>query len=252
MEHLAFHQNTDYSNFMAVRGKITYGLLIDPGASRGLIGSETLRNIMQHVIKPHNKQHLVSRSKSNAGFSGISAGVQMSLGRVNIPIGLLGVNRATFTADVIGGDSSNCPGLVPLRTLLSHGCLISCGFFGNGDGVLAIKVTTKNGEAKYAAQRLLWTDSGHYLLPIDNFGRRSNDKLDRAAAKQAGDVALAAEEAQLQQSDAVTLLVFSHDTDEQSPALQATNDMEDEENSDTSEEMIAAADGPGALAPVFR
>ena len=126
---------------------------------------------------------------------------------MSIPIGLLGIRSAAYSADVIGGASSGCPGLIPLRTLLSNGCLISCGAFSNGDGSLAMKLKDKHGSPRYAAQRLLLTDSGHYLLPINNFGKNSNHELDYLAQQQAKIISSSAVE-QGFHTDFTTLLVF--------------------------------------------
>ena len=64
---------------------------------------------------------------------------------------------------------------MPLVSMLSTGCLISCGFFANGDGLLGIR-TANN---KFCTQRLLYTDSGHYLLPIHHFNTAADEKLNK-------------------------------------------------------------------------
>ncbi len=163
-----------FQNFTCVNGKPRPGLIVDPGAARGLIGSDSLRDIINTVLRPAGKDHLVKWKQSNNKFTGISTDEQHSIGLVNFPIGLLGINNATYTADVIGGASSRCPGLVPLVTLLAQGCVISCGYFANKDGIMGIR--SHNG---FCAQRLHLTDSGHYLLPIDNFHRQRQIGLDR-------------------------------------------------------------------------
>ena len=65
--------------------------------------------------------------------------------------------------------ASTCPGLIPLHTLIALRCLLDFGSYENGDGLLGIRV-----HQNIALQRLLLTDSGHYLLPIDNFGKSGN------------------------------------------------------------------------------
>ena len=151
---------------------------------------ESLKEIMDNVLKPAGMAHLVRWKRSLNKFSGISSAITQSQGLVCFPIGLLGINRARYSADVVGGMSGRCPGLVPLITLLSQGCLISCGYFSNNDGLLGIR--TPFG---FCAQRLLLTDSGHYLMPISNFSMQRDvgmDKLlghdyrllDKAARKQ--------------------------------------------------------------------
>ncbi len=163
-----------FQNFTCVNGRPRPGLIVDPGAARGLIGSDSLRDIINTILRPAGKDHLVKWKQSNNKFTGISTDEQHSVGLVNFPIGLLGISNATFTADVIGGASSRCPGLVPLVTLLAQGGVISCGYFANKDGVMGIR--SPHG---FCAQRVHLTDSGHYLLPIDNFHRQRQIGLDR-------------------------------------------------------------------------
>ena len=164
-----------FMNFTVVRGKQCYGLIIDPGAARGLIGSDTLRDIIHWILKPFGKHTLVTWQKSRNSFTGISATPSKSLGMVHFPIGLMGVPRAAFQGDVLGGICSKCPGLVPLRSLQQLGCIIDCAHFDNGDGLLGIRRPNN----QLVTQRLLLTDSGHLLMPIHYFGKKSDAQIDR-------------------------------------------------------------------------
>ena len=168
----------DHWIFTTVRGTYHYGLLVDPGASRGLIGMDTLRDIIHYILRPLGLHKQVLWYASNAKFAGISPTQESALARCVIPIGLLGVIGSTYGADVIGGQASRCPGLVPLRTLLKHQSILLCGYFHNGDGIIAVKQ-----REQYHAQRLLLTDSGHYLLEIDKFNQQSCNKLNNATRK---------------------------------------------------------------------
>jgi hypothetical protein len=102
---------------------------------------------------------------------------------VRFPIGLAGIVNATYSADVLGGSSSRCPGLVPLHTLMQQKCILFCSYFSNGDGLLGVRVIDSYGHEQYRMQRLLHTDSGHYLLPIDNFQKKSNYLWDKQSSK---------------------------------------------------------------------
>ena len=62
---------------------------------------------------------------------------------------------------------------MPLGSLLATGCIISCGYFENLDGLLGIRTP----EGVFRTQRLLYTDSGHYLLPIHHFNKPADEKL---------------------------------------------------------------------------
>ena len=41
-----------FDTFHFVQNKKVYGILIDPGAAKGLIGSDTLNDIINHILKP--------------------------------------------------------------------------------------------------------------------------------------------------------------------------------------------------------
>jgi len=168
------YHNKTYETFASVKGQVIHGLLIDPGAARGLIGADTLKDIIQYVLKPHGKQNKIKWHKSTNKFTGISAESQQSLGQCEFPIGLKGLQHCTFHADVIGGKGSTCPGLVPCHSLQNSGCLIAFGYFPNGDSLLGIRATNGN----FVCQRLLATDSGHTLLPIHHFNTKTDSKLD--------------------------------------------------------------------------
>ena len=150
------------------------GILIDPGAARGLIGSETLRILIDEVVRPKGFGKFVKWKSSGHTFTGISPKAERSLGMCGLPIGLLGLELSMFWADVIGGDASLCPGLVPLKSLIALGCCILFAYFANGDGVLGIWDEAKS---TWTAQRLYLTESGHYLLRIDNYYGKTDDSL---------------------------------------------------------------------------
>ena len=175
INHNAFPSNEPMKNFTVVKGNNVYGLIIDPGAARGLIGSDSLREIIVNVLKPAKQDRYIKWSKSHNSFTGISAQPQTSIGMVKFPIGLLGMSRAAFRADVIGGQASKCPGLVPLQSLQQQGCVIACGYFKNGDGLLGIRLASGH----FCTQRLLLTDSGHYLMPVHYFDKKSDRRLDQ-------------------------------------------------------------------------
>ena len=175
INHNVFPSNEPMKNFTVVKGNHVYGLIIDPGAARGLIGSDSLREIIENVLKPAKQDKYIKWTKSFNSFTGISAQPQTSIGMVKFPIGLLGMSRAAFRADVLGGQASKCPGLVPLQSLQQQGCVIACGYFKNGDGLLGIRLSSGH----FCTQRLLLTDSGHYLMPVHYFNHKNDRRLDQ-------------------------------------------------------------------------
>ena len=213
--HLLLGNDDRIKAFTSVHGITRRGLLVDPGASKGLIGSEQLRLICDDVLVPNNMAHLLTWHPSTAKFSGISVSKsENSIGLVKFPIGLLGLKRAGYSADVIGGPASMCPGLIPLRTLMANGCLMACGFFPGGDGVLAIKVENQ----RWAAQRLLLTDSGHYLLPIDHFNAPSDPTLNKAAKQAGAAIIKSISHNGSNNKSNITSTTFDHDSDTEQPA----------------------------------
>ena len=149
-----------------VNGQEYCGLLLDPGASKGVLGSDTLNDIIDYVLDPVDRADQVQWMTSTAHFSGISASVQSSLALVSFPLGLMGMRNPRFQADLLGGSSSKCPGLMPLLSLINAAALAAFGCFQNGDGLIALQ---DRPTGKMCPQRLYLTDSGHYLLPIDLF-----------------------------------------------------------------------------------
>ena len=157
-----------------IGGKEYYGLLLDPGASRGILGTDTLQCIITYVLDPYGKTKDMRWTTSMANFSGIASIVQRSIAMVTLPIGLMGLQGSVFRADVLGGDASQCPGLMPLRSLIGAGAISAFGCFSNGDGVIAFR----DGKTqRMCPQRLYVTDSGHYLLPIDQFDKPIDERL---------------------------------------------------------------------------
>jgi hypothetical protein len=158
----------------SVRGEEIIGLLIDPGASKGLIGMDTVGDIQEWILEPNDKMREVFWYPSNAGFSGISASVEKAVALVVFPIGLAGMRGTTFKADVIGGAASRCPGLIPLQSLIQAATVAVFGCFPNGDGIFAFKDGVTG---QLCPQRVFRTDSGHYLLNISLFNKPVDNEL---------------------------------------------------------------------------
>jgi hypothetical protein len=72
--------------------------------------------------------------------------------------------------------------LVPLSTMIKIKAVIACGYFDNADGLCVIN-SMSGSKAISAPQRLRWTDSGHYMLPINNFRVGVTPKLYQSASK---------------------------------------------------------------------
>ena len=68
---------------------------------------------------------------------------------------------------MISGHGAWCPFLEPLPAMMKAKMSLHTSFYDNGDGLLTIP---QGKDSKLACLRLSLTDSGHYLLPCDEFG----------------------------------------------------------------------------------
>jgi len=162
---------------MTIRGRKQLGLIVDPGAARGILGVDTLLEIKQSLLEPRKLAQYLQWNQSFAKFSGISPTQENSLGICSIPCGLQGIPWTVFHADVIGGEASMCPGLIPLHSLMKNAEFMHFAFFQNGDGVLGVRH-----QGRIEPQRLCLTDSGHYLIRIDMFNAPSDMHLNKSIA----------------------------------------------------------------------
>jgi len=148
--------------FHVVRGTKRHGLLVDPGASAGIIGADTLREYVESCLKPRNKAYKVM--ESNSSFSGIDGQVDSGKSKVIVPLDVPGLGEWSFAADVIGNKGAFCPALLPNSSLRAFRMTLYTNIFHDGDGILAVAPQQgQNG----TLIRVLLTESGHYLLPID-------------------------------------------------------------------------------------
>ena len=159
-----FYESMDY--FM-VKGEKRRGLVIDPGAASGLIGSETLRDLIDHCVVPFGKEKdVVINKEVRSPVSGISGGSDQTLGQVTVPL-CTGGCPISYTGEVIGGDGSLCPALIGNPSLRKMHCSIFTEHFVNGDGLLVLN-SMQDTDQPLKMMRLLLTDSGHYILPTDH------------------------------------------------------------------------------------
>ena len=107
-----FHNTYTDGQYFSVKGEKRYGLLIDPGAASGLVGSDTLRELVDQCVKPAGRQgEMVIDHGKVVPVSGINGTTESTLGQVTVPL-VSGGHALTYTADVLGGEGSYCPALV--------------------------------------------------------------------------------------------------------------------------------------------
>ncbi|CAE8712259.1 unnamed protein product, partial [Polarella glacialis] len=187
---------TDYEDwsslYHSVRGVKRHGLLIDPGAASGLIGTDTLKEYREEILLPQQLDIICRPTTQNV--SGISGKPEPALSRVTMPI-FPGIKSSTFTADVIGKQGSKCPALLPNPSMRAANMGLLTNFYENGDGMLIV-----HDNGKRLLYRCLLTESGHYILPTDNI-KNNNHVDEKATAKVSAFYAAVTHDAQQQWSD---------------------------------------------------
>ena len=159
--------------FFTGRGERRCGLIVDPGAASGLVGTETLRDMIQSCIAPHGKEDNIQYSfDKSTPVSGISGEADHTLGEVVLPL-TTGGQAIQFKGEMIGGPGSLCHALVSNPALRKLKGKIFSDFFENGDGLLATGPYNFNELNDMKFFRLLLTDSGHYILPTDEAARNN-------------------------------------------------------------------------------
>jgi len=116
-----------------VRGTKMFGVLHDPGASSGLVGTDTAKDIMDNCLRVAD----VQIRDSDATLTGISGQGDASCGEIKFPLHLANID-SNFVGDLIGGAASKCPALLPLPTHIENKMITMYGYFDNRDGLLAI------------------------------------------------------------------------------------------------------------------
>ena len=103
-EFAVFHadQNQDQiENYFSVRGEQRHGLLIDPGAASGLIGTDTLKELIARCIDPlGRKDEVILDASKSTPVSGINGEADHTLGEVTLPL-MAGGLQITYKAEVI-------------------------------------------------------------------------------------------------------------------------------------------------------
>ncbi|CAK0846103.1 unnamed protein product [Prorocentrum cordatum] len=161
--HNVHEVNTSYHS---IKGTKRFGLLYDPGASSGIIGTDTVREYQQEIL---GGAEIESRP-TRAQFTGIDGKPTPGIGKAILPLRIPAMKDATFTGDMIGGMGSWCPALMPLPTSIRYRAIMFSAMFDNGDGILVIFPDNRRlgNRATPVYIRLLLTDSRHYIIPTDN------------------------------------------------------------------------------------
>ena len=181
---LNFPEKEATDNFHQVRGRRVLGLLVDPGASSGLIGTDTLKEIMESGALPMARMEEIEWGPSTTTVTGISGQSDDTLARISLPIDV-GSSEvpASYTADLIGGQGSTCPALLPNTSLRQMRAAVMTEWFDNGDGALVVSANGKklnDPSSELLVMRMLLSESGHYILPVDRQEQWIDEKEKKA------------------------------------------------------------------------
>ena len=103
-----------FQQYHTIRGEKRHGLIVDPGASSGLMGTDTLLDYITDVINDWGLPP-VAMTDTTTEMSGISG---TAVKKAYVPFWTPEIGDATWECDLIGGHGSRCPGLMALPTLL--------------------------------------------------------------------------------------------------------------------------------------
>ena len=137
-----------------VNGMPQLGLIYDPGAPDGIVGTDTL---LAHV-RAKDGVTCKEISKLATSFRGISDADVPCKMRVAVTF-KIAAHPVTLECNTIGGTGSTCPFLFPNRALLCSKSLTAHNYFENRDALLCIET---NGTV--LGIRMLLTDSGHHMI----------------------------------------------------------------------------------------
>ena len=136
--------------YHTVGGHRRRGLIIDPGAANSLVGTETLRDLVDHCDQSSVIKTSMQWQEKQAEVTGISGQSDPILGQVTMPLPMFEeLREATYT------------------------------WFQNNDGLLILP--TDKEMKTFSLYRLLLTDSKHYLLPVDGKMHLENEEHRKAA-----------------------------------------------------------------------
>ena len=165
--------------YHTVGGRRRRGLIIDPGAANGLVGTETLRDLLANIDNSNEVQQTLLWKTKQSEVTGISGEADKTMGEIQMSLPMIpGNSGAVYKADVIGGAASMCPALVGNPSLVKMKAIIASNWFQNQDGLLI----APEADGNHQLIRLLLTDSKHYLLPLDedNDAKVSSEESSRA------------------------------------------------------------------------
>ena len=125
-------------SFHFVKDKKIWGMIFDPGAAEGLVGTQTLKEYLEEVLWPRGLTYTKVHTTHPASFKGIEGKPQVSGLRCKLPVDL-GPYVSSWEADTIGGHGDCCPMLFSNKSCVRQRLVVFWSYFQNGDGLCIFK-----------------------------------------------------------------------------------------------------------------
>ena len=139
---------------------------------------------MESGALPRSRIKEIAWGPSTTTATGISGQSDDMLARIFLPIDV-GSSEvpASYTADLIGGQGSTCPALLPNTSLRQMRAAVMKEWFDNGDGAVVVSANGKklnDPSPELLVMRMLLSESGHYILPVDRQEQWIDEKEKKA------------------------------------------------------------------------
>ena len=169
---------TNLTSYHMVRGRKRHGLLYDPGAASGIIGTDTVRDYQRDIIA----DTIIETRPTKSKIAGIDGQPAPEIGKVVLPLKIPVLKGAAFAGDMIGDMGSFCPVLLPLQASMRYRAVMYANGFPNGDSILTLFPRTlaqmdEEWEPIPICMRLLLAKPGRYIAPMDDVSVK--EEIDR-------------------------------------------------------------------------
>eukprot|EP00959_Pyramimonas_sp_CCMP1952_P098110 2050830-Pyramimonas_sp.AAC.2 len=137
-----------YQNFLIFRGCPMHGMIVDTGAAKAIMGTDTMKEYITDIFSRYGKVIKINPSESR--FTGIGGRQEKSEGLAETLLGipLPGVAEVTIDLDLLGDMGSQCPDLLPLSVMLRLQSSILCGVLQGGDGIMILRILDNDPQSR--------------------------------------------------------------------------------------------------------
>jgi hypothetical protein len=153
-------------------GDTLAGGLIDGGASKLIMETETLRELIPTIYKPLEQYVEVSTVTHGSSVSGVGGKAWKIIGKTKLTFSLsLPFKIQSIDFEFIGEDGSVIPGLVHLHVLITLKATTYHDILPYGNGIMVVHETEKDGKTHVGFVHLYHKKSDHYMMPLGAFSK---------------------------------------------------------------------------------